>query len=123
MRRFVTTSAVLTRAILLLSVCGVAFAGTPLTVVHSHADATSGHVHEVSEHQHAVEHEHHDHHVDEELDSSSSHVHALDILPPGIAATLQISVSPQQPQSLSLAPVDTWLPDKPVSVLFRPPIA
>ena len=108
---------------MLLSVFGILFAGTPLTVVHSHADATSGHVHEVSEHQHAVEHEHHDHYVDEELDSSSSHVHALDILPPGIAATPHLSVSLLPPQSLSPAPVDTWLPDKPVSVLFRPPIA
>lgn len=120
MRRFVTKSTALTRAILLLSVCAVFFAGIPLTVVHSHADATFGHVHAISEHHH--EHEHDDHHDDEGLDSGSLHVHALDILLPGIAATPELSVSPQRLDSLTLLPIDTWLPDKPVSPLFRPPI-
>lgn len=108
---------------MLVSVCGVLFAGVPLTVVHSHADATLGHVHDVSEHQHAVEHEHLDHHDDEEFDSGSLHVHALDVVSPGMAATLKIPVLLQQPQSLSPLPLDTWVPDKPVNPLYRPPIS
>lgn len=123
MRQFVTTSALLTRAILLVSVCGVMLAGVPLTVVHSHADATLGHVHDVGEHRYANEHEHDDHHDDEEFDSDSLHVHALDVVSPGITATMKIPVLLEQPQSLSPLPLDNWLPDKPVVPPFRPPIA
>lgn len=108
---------------MLFSVCGVLFAGVPLTVVHSHADATFGHVHDVGEHQHAVEHEDDDHHDNDEFDSGSTHVHALDVVSPSIAATLEIPILLQQPQSLSPLPVDTWVPDKPVKPLFRPPIS
>ena len=122
MRRSTTTPAALTRAILLLSACAVFFSGIPLTVVHSHADATLGHVHDVTEHHNAIEHDHHDHHDEEALESSSLHVHALDILLPGIATTPELSISPQPLDSLTLQPIDTWLPDKPVSLLFRPPI-
>ena len=108
---------------MLLSVCAVLCAGVPLTIVHSHADATVGHVHDLGTRQHAVEHEHDDHHANEELDTSSFHVHALDIPLPGITASPQLSISQQLPQSLTQLPADNWLPDKPVSPLYRPPIA
>ena len=122
MRRFTTSSAALARAILFLSACAVFFAGIPLNVVHSHADAVLGHVHDVTEHHHSVEHDHQDQHDYEELESSSLHVHALDILLPGIATTPELSISPQPLDSLTPQPIDTWLPDKPVSLPFRPPI-
>ena len=108
---------------MLVAVCGVLFAGVPLTVVHSHADATFGHAHDVSEHHHAVELEHQDDQDNEEFDSGTLHVHAPDVVSPGMAATLKITVLLQQTQSRYSLPVDTWVPDKPVKPLFRPPIS
>lgn len=123
MRRFVITSTGLTKAILLLSLCALLIAAVPVTVVHSHADATVGHMHDFAETQHSNDHEHPDQDKENGHESESLHAHTVNVLLLAAAPTLQPSASGQPFNSVILLPVDNWLPDKPVSPLFRPPIA
>lgn len=112
-----------TKGILLVSLCAVLATGIPVTIVHSHSHSSVGHVHDFAETLHSHEHEHSVIQNDAEQEADSLHVHAVDVMLLVVAPSVDPGSSDPALPSIIRSTIDSWLPDKPVSVLYRPPIA